>query len=79
MKYNNKIGDNREKMNKGLTSSPGGPISPGGPLRSRYILPSEPWTRCPPLGSMVHQWESSLSTSLVTRSAPWSLITDPQL
>lgn len=73
---NNKIGNNnREKMNKGLTSSPVGPISPGGPLRSRYILPSEPWTRCPSLDSMVRQSESSLSVSLVTRSALWSLIT----
>lgn len=66
-------------MNEGLTSSPGGPISPGGPLWSRYILPSEPWINRPYLDSVVRQWESSLSTSLVTSLALWSLITDLQL
>lgn len=55
MECNDKIGDNRE--NGGLTSSPRGPISPGGPLRSRYILPSEPWTRRPSPGSWVRRWE----------------------
>lgn len=52
-----------------LTSSPGGPIRPGGPRWSRYVLPSEPRTRFPSVDPMatVAGRPFSVSPSLCSR------------